>query len=670
MPTERENLSALIPQDFNIAGNVLRAFFDTQDHLIFVLDNTVADGKTNTLLVINPVENRKWDDILSNDWGVDLETVRPKKDNKYQKLDIEYSGLAEYDNLIRDFKSGKNLDNDLIALRVLRDASIRRVAAERLAAANDAADKSRETIARANDTIQELQTRLKQLRSKLGQERNAIGREPTKQSAAKILRTESQIDAANEKLRRAKKRMSNAQRRLIIADEDATAARALLEREPVFESTANQEQQFTESVIKDQENIHSQPKVTEMANDEVKPLIDENPKILDDEIAFKPIDFDMTATSPTIPVSQVIEPEKHTENISNSFVSNEMDANSTPQMFEPLNFTPITDIPQISVPSEETTFSDSNIVTDADVAPSPVLDSIQPIERPVISDAPTPDVTPVIPMAPIAPVAAQRPTPPVSAAASMATAPVSTDSPTVGTNMPTQQKRRGPSITYYIMLILLITLSVLTLWLYQQKSTNTTPDLMAPANNSNIATDAQNDISDMPSDSPFIASDDLAPVTVEPVSTQTPVVATETIETTTEDRPDTLKRSETITEEISEPITVEPTADTIIVPEKIDTVPEPVVIESDTESVQTQVPSVEDEILANKPAYNVSQPDDMVVTNQEMDMDTPPFETPMCEDGSAPDNNGCCSGETFMMLDDGAAVCCPDGGEECFPPLK
>ncbi|MCQ2599313.1 MAG: hypothetical protein MJ187_02950, partial [Alphaproteobacteria bacterium] len=482
MPTERENLSALIPQDFNIAENVLRAFFDAQNHLIFVLDNTVADGKTNTLLVMNPVENRKWDDILSNDWGVDLETVRPKKDNKYQKLDIEYSGLTEYDNLIRDYKSGKNLDNDLIALRVLRDASIRRVAAERLAAANDAADKSRETIARANDTIQELQTRLKQLRSKLGQERNDIGREPTKQSAAKILRTESQIDAANEKLRRAKKRMSNAQRRLIIADEDATAARALLEREPVFEPVVVPVTHVEESVINDQKNINSQPKVTEMADDEVKPLIDKNPKILDDEIAFKPIDFDTVDASPTIPVSQVIEPEPK-ENISNSFVAHETVENSTSQMFEPLNFTPITDIPPISAPSEETIFSDSSIVTDADITPNPVLDSIQPIEQPVISDAPTPDITPVIPMTPIAPAAAQRPTPPVSAAASMATPTVSTVTPPIGNNISTQQKRHGQSITYYIMLILLITLSVLTLWLYQQKSANTTPDLITPTTN-------------------------------------------------------------------------------------------------------------------------------------------------------------------------------------------
>ncbi|MCQ2599587.1 MAG: hypothetical protein MJ187_04425, partial [Alphaproteobacteria bacterium] len=206
---------------------------------------------------------------------------------------------------------------------------------------------------------------------------------------------------------------------------------------------------------------------------------------------------------------------------------------------------------------------------------------------------------------------------------------------------------------------------------YQQKSANTTPDLITPTTNSDVVVqEQQNDVSNAPSASPFIASDDPAPVTEETVSTQTPVVTTDTIETITGPGPDTIEQSETITEEISEPITVEPSPDTITVPEKIVPVSEPTVIESDTETEPYQETSVEDEILANKPAYNVSQPDDMVITNQEMDMDTPPFETPMCEDGSTPDDNGCCSGETFMVLDDGAPVCCPDGGEECFPPLK
>ena len=96
MPNERENLvQPLTFVDYDIAANVFRAYYDADNKVVFVIDYTVSDIKPNVLLVINPVGNRKWDDILMNDYGVDLETVRPKKDNKYQKLDNEYVGLAQ-----------------------------------------------------------------------------------------------------------------------------------------------------------------------------------------------------------------------------------------------------------------------------------------------------------------------------------------------------------------------------------------------------------------------------------------------------------------------------------------------------------------------------------------------------------------------------------------------
>ena len=221
MPSEGEMMNAVLTsRDFDIAGNVFRAYYDPDEKLVFVLDSTVDDRKPNVLLVINPVGDRKWDDILANDYHVDLETVRPKKDNKYQKLDIEYSGLAQYDNLIHAYENGDDLTDALVALGVFRDVSVHRAATERLAVADAAAARARETILRTNDSITELQGRLKQLRSKLAQQKKQIGREPTKQSASKILRTDAQIDAVNEKLHRAKKRLNNAQRRLVAADAD------------------------------------------------------------------------------------------------------------------------------------------------------------------------------------------------------------------------------------------------------------------------------------------------------------------------------------------------------------------------------------------------------------------------------------------------------------------
>ena len=75
-------------RSYDIDGNAINAFYDDSDDLIFVLDNTVNQNKPNVLLVINPMGDKKWDEILSGEYGIDLETIRPKQDNKYQKLDI------------------------------------------------------------------------------------------------------------------------------------------------------------------------------------------------------------------------------------------------------------------------------------------------------------------------------------------------------------------------------------------------------------------------------------------------------------------------------------------------------------------------------------------------------------------------------------------------------
>jgi len=49
----------------------------------------------------------------------------------------------------------------------------------------------------------------------------------------------------------------------------------------------------------------------------------------------------------------------------------------------------------------------------------------------------------------------------------------------------------------------------------------------------------------------------------------------------------------------------------------------------------------------------------------------PAEETLTCEDGSNPDANGCCTGETYTDLGDKGFNCCPDSDPEgnCFPPL-
>ena len=64
MPYERENFyQPLTYTDYDIAGNVFRAYYDADQKLVVVLDFVVNDVKPNVLLVINPVGDRKWDDI-------------------------------------------------------------------------------------------------------------------------------------------------------------------------------------------------------------------------------------------------------------------------------------------------------------------------------------------------------------------------------------------------------------------------------------------------------------------------------------------------------------------------------------------------------------------------------------------------------------------------------
>jgi type IV secretory pathway VirB10-like protein len=40
-----------------------------------------------------------------------------------------------------------------------------------------------------------------------------------------------------------------------------------------------------------------------------------------------------------------------------------------------------------------------------------------------------------------------------------------------------------------------------------------------------------------------------------------------------------------------------------------------------------------------------------------------------CDDGNAPDSNGCCPGETFTDMGEDGWNCCPDAGGDCFPPI-
>ena len=704
MTNEREML--LTGRDYEIAGNELRAFFDVSGRLVFVIDYEVNDKKSNALLVINSDGDRKWDDILKNTYGVDLETVRPKKDNKYQKLDIEYSGLNVYADLLSAYDAGSAFDNELLVLNQFRDIVVRRAAAERLVTAETLADNARETIERAKDSIEEQNERVRELRVRLAQARKDIGKEPTKQSAAKILRLESQIDATNEKIRRAKKRLNSAQKRLVLASDDADAARDILERVGFETDNVNDdaidlpmtvvEQPVANFVtpplpaeIKQNNLTTVETKAEEMADEEVKPLFDTDPEILDEEIAFKPIDF----SSPSVtPVSQ-IQPLQ---------TESPVDEYADTSAIEPLSFVPpVSTVDQDVVVEEkfEPSVLDSITAVESPVVGYPdeeKIETVQKVVAPVYQSETTPAPAPM-PVDEVVPAPVDSGFRPVSPITGVAPAAV----PSEG-----EKTRNKPSFSYYVLLLLLIGLSIFTLWFYQKSTgNNALPSLSGSVSPELVVDDAEKDI--LSEEQPPVVAEENKPVVdvIEVVEDIQPTVTESVVEPEPESVPVVQPAPEPKPE--VEPVVIEaPVVEVVptdvpvpVMDVKVRTVPalpepEPVVIET------------EEEILAKKPAYGVSQNEAMFVADEEFETDretvleieedatvvdfddTPIVETsepeyeyeysddyvveevPMCEGGASTDRFGCCPGETYTQIDNGGFVCCPDAGGDCFPPLK
>lgn len=704
MAQERENLpaaglGALQMQSYSIDGNDFRAYYDAAGKLVFVIDDTVTGDKQNALLVINPVGDRKWDDILANDYSVQLEAVRPKKDNKYQKLDIEYAGLGEYDDLISAFVAGDDMTAQLRALDAFRVTAAVRAATARRAAAWAAAENARDTIAKTNVTIAELTGKLKSLKAKLGQQKKNVGREPTKQSAAKILRTESQIDATQEKLRRARKRLANAQRRLLAAEEDAEAAQVILDAHqgvavvpsrdvmpavvnsgktdivaamPVFHDVDidatddvsddddwdmdfdGDDDEMTALPVPEKTNLLPEPKAEKMADEEVKPLFNKDPDILDEEIAFKPIDFGTISVPQSTGVADV--------------AGVALDDNlETPA---PLSFTPPSSAPHTDFVIEEPVAAPAP-------QPSSVLDTITSVEAPATAPVAAAPAAQNLNVTPIAPAAE-----PVRPAPISANVPSGTAAPLVRPVSPVSgapvrpfgggadSGARRPNFLYYLMLVALIVLSIFTLWLYQKSTNDNVPDL-SPAT---VAPVAEEETPRADTPSPFIEE------VTETVSVQeeTPIVQEQVAAPVQVVEP----------EPEPEPEPVAPVVDDTVpsVPVTAEPEPEPVPegpFLSDAEAEAEPKPVVPQ--VVNKPAYNAgSRDENMFVADAEYETETvkevsapapveeapqsSPSDAVVCEDGMAPDENGCCGGETFTDLGSEYA-CCSDLTGECYDPL-
>ncbi|MCL2758329.1 MAG: hypothetical protein FWE64_03350 [Alphaproteobacteria bacterium] len=622
----------LSAERFNIGGNVFTAYYDIAHRLIFVLDYTRDARTPNVLLVTrrdadNPA--RKWDDILSNDYGVDLETVRPKKNNKYQKLDIEYDGLSAYNDVINE-KAGA-----LDALSEFRDAAARRLANARLAMAMEQMRMANDTISETEISINNAHDNVKALREKLAKIKTKLGKEPTKESAAKILRTQSKIETTKEKQKRAELRLRRARRRLKDAEDDAGAARAQIAALKAAPAP-----------------IPIKPKVDIMA-EEVKPLFTKDPEIMDERIAFKPVEF---AGAP---------PPEPRRNIGGS--------GAMPQFVPPTLVAP--NIGTNLRPAQDA----ESFAGQTEYAPAPAeshFADTPPTDRPV---APMPAHNPP-PQPPLPPAAEPRQSISEGGPVPM---PFTGDGPI---KIISANGRSGPSAMYYIMLLLLIALSILTLWLYQNRMTNNVPNILRPlasaqesvaqpvpemAREQRAARQAGMDRLGEPGPMPSPELADVDPVFLDDDGFMRPVTLPARIP---DDMPLDFEMPAPPAEDFYH---YEEERDYDVAP--FDEVPVP----QDDAVPFAHIPSpefrpvgvaqetaewVEDSWTDEESEAGWNDPQPLSPWDDEAPAQT------LCEDGTAPDGDGCCGIELLTYIPDYGAACCPGGGaadmDACFPPLQ
>ena len=676
---ERENFDSqtqygsLIMRQYNIDGNEISAFYDSADKLVFVLDNTINSRKPNILLVINPDADKKWDEILSGDYGIDLETIRPKQDNKYQKFDIEYSGLGIYDALIKAYDAGDSLEESLNQLMILRDSAARHSAMTRLNAANEVIAKTNATIVKTKESIVRLQARIKTLRAKLAEAKKGIGREPTKQSASKILKLESQLDATGEKLKRAQERLKSAQRRLETATVDAELASELLnlpsgeikqvvkkqapvvvpakrnagvkkkQAQPQYEEDEEEyqyQQDDADNVVQEE---HTEEKTEEIEEDyseeeteKVKPLFNEDPQILNDDIAFKPISFEAPVVPEISKTNDVpnlnqdtILTEETTETTTEEDKKEEGVAGETAK-----EQTPVLES-MIPVPVEESIVPapifEPGEIEEKDVFEERPLDESLPVEsgqygnsytdktseeeplnlevlREEDTRQPEPEVaeetaviteekpdnkyTVVPPAVPVAPVAPQRP---------------------VGVGVIEEEESRRPKFFYYLLLILLIVLAVFTLWLYQKHIKPSVPVLAASIEKTELPKE-QNTVFKKGVVSSKTSKNIKAPVVKEVKKDVNVNVAPSFLdeEPVIEPMPEPASK-ETHVVEANVEVVEQPTEDA---PQVLDAVPARMTTSGHSEEPENKT-STEEDILASKPEFQPgSKYDEMFVPDE------------------------------------------------------
>lgn len=658
---ERENFEqqtqygSLVMRNYDIDGNNISAFYDSSDNLVFVLDNTVNSRKPNILLVINPDADKKWDEILSGDYGVDLETIRPKQDNKYQKFDIEYSGLPVYDALIKAYNDGDSLEESLNQLMILRDSAARHSAMTRLNVANEIISKTNATIVKTKESIVRLQARLKTLRAKLGEAKKSIGREPTKQSASKILKLESQIEATNEKLKRANERLKSAQRRLETATVDAELASQLLnqpsgeikqvtkkqaplvvpvkrkvvvkkqpepeieeeyEEEDFVDMDDNKTDDIVEETTTTEETETTEEEYKEENTEKVEPLFKEDPQILDNDIAFKPISFEAPAV-PEITKSNEETPDLNYDIVVTEETEDKKEEETGKEQQPVLeSIMPVPVVDETPVPVVEQEMIETEISEDKSVEEPEKDIKEEPLELEVVKE----DMRQYEPIGgkEITEFTEENPenesviVPPVPPVVPQSTSNIVI----VDDGEPKKSK-----FFYYFLLIVLIVLAVFTLWLYQKNVKPSVPVLAASVEKTELPKE-QNTVFKKTNQKVKTSKQIKAPVTkrdTDAISVFLDEEPTEVASIKPIEESGVVKKMPIIEENVNG--NVVETTDSA--PEVVNAVPVRV-LTSGTPSAETDKGLTEEDILAAKPEYQPgSKYDEMFVADENAEIISP-----------------------------------------------
>lgn len=619
----------LIKKDF-IAGDIkFSAWIDTHGHVAWALDTTRDRVLPDAMLVIDRDDNlpdRKWDDILTKDFDTDPEIVRPREDNKYQKLDISYDGLSIYQAAVDALETGGKVSDSV--LRALGNFRINAGAAnamKRIADNQEILDKVSNTLVVSDKTALKIKGDIALLKERLASQKSAMGFEPTKAAAAKILKTQSQIEAAQEKSKKNALRKKRTEKKIANANEEIKTWTDQLEYLQGLGATL--------------------PDADEPIEDSnVAPLIQTDPNIVDEEKAFQAID-----------IEQPEEAEEETKE----------GETEMPTEFKPMSWdapepeipaqTPAAQVetlvqPVVQTPTESRAAQVSDVESAAYPSFAPPVSNAYPMQ----TRAPQIDQSEPVPVAP-----AEIPVPssfapnftPAPATDDFRPAPAAPQSaPETEGQMITQAredaKRAEPGSGYYLLLLLLVIASIATLYIYQKRLGDRIMPHLEPAV----------EIAAEPEPVVDIVQENIAmpePLTPEESDAFLDSEQIEYINDFEEQNPAPEPIIEPVIEEI-----VEPLAEPMVEPES---------------AIEYQQPTTlpyqlsPEELAAINAAHPVA---DAVADVAEIAAPQPA--ALMCDDGAAPDENGCCPsmGEQFVNDPAQGALCCmASDPSTCFPPL-